>query len=134
MLTLTYQRKKPQDGDDSAAWMEALADNIVLNDAHTHDGVDSPTLSAGAVNKEVESITVGDWTGTAGSYSLASPITVPAAYQSASTWSAQLCVPTFIIPETGERLYLDYSFGGAKGSQTLQIYNTENIAIEVVFS
>lgn len=53
MLTLTYGRKKPETGDDSlggTGWMQAIDDNTVLDDAHSHNGVDSPRLDSRALD------------------------------------------------------------------------------------
>ena len=53
METLTYGRKKPESGDDSlgvGGWMEAIEANIELDDAHTHDGVNSPRIDSRAIS------------------------------------------------------------------------------------
>jgi len=59
MQTLTYGRKKPDTGDPGSTFFPALEDNIDLNDAHSHDGVDSVKLTS-------YNITAGTITGISG--------------------------------------------------------------------
>lgn len=77
--TLTYGRQKPTTGDRD--FWEQLEDNIILDDAHDHDGVDSPQLSPKNFSKSTASIASGSWaavSGQAGTYK--QTITVPTGY------------------------------------------------------
>ncbi len=60
MNTLTYGRKQPETGDDSqgaTGWMDALSDNVALDDSHSHNGTDSSRLDSRAINSHT--ITTG---------------------------------------------------------------------------
>ena len=64
--TLTYGRKTPSTNDASSSWMDDLADNIVLDDAHDHDGTDSPRIAIGSRLVTTQSIASGSWVATSG--------------------------------------------------------------------
>lgn len=61
MQTLTYGRKKPEAGDLGSVWFPALQDNVVKDDAHRHDGEDSPFLDATSVRRKTQSISSASW-------------------------------------------------------------------------
>lgn len=61
MITLTYGQKKPEAGDRGTPLFQALEDNIERVDGHTHDGVNSPLLTATAFVGVPETILAGDW-------------------------------------------------------------------------
>lgn len=137
---LTYGLKKPVDGDDSAAWMEDHEDNLDLLDAHNHNGTNSSKLTSAAIDKEsVEAVVVGDWTGgSAGAWTLGTAITVPAAFQSITTHSAELCNVVVYIDDDAtngynERVYPKITFIGALGSMSVQIEITTKTALKVLF-
>lgn len=46
MITLRYGRQKPQNGNKGLPVFDALAANIELDDAHDHDGVNSPPIAS----------------------------------------------------------------------------------------
>lgn len=58
MIVLTYGHKKPEAGIDESmtSWMPALEDNIVIDDAHDHDGLNSKRISALALTKSTLTI------------------------------------------------------------------------------
>lgn len=62
METLTYGLKRPQTNDTGADGLfTALEDNITQLDGHTHNGVNSPLLTAAAVAVVTQSIASGSW-------------------------------------------------------------------------
>jgi hypothetical protein len=61
-ITLTYTRKKPVDGDRGSVFWDILADNIVLDDAHTHDGITSPAVPSLNITKGSSTVTNSGWT------------------------------------------------------------------------
>lgn len=63
MLTLTYGRKKPQNQDKGSVFWDALADNVVLDDAHDHDGSDSPKIQSYNLTRGSVSVLGTGWTG-----------------------------------------------------------------------
>ncbi len=103
MNTLTYGRKQPETGDESeggTGWFDALSDNILLDDAHTHDGADSARLTS--VSVDAYTTTTGtSWGSTIGDGLYRMTITMPSGrdfdkYDIAFKTSA------------GQRVYLDY--------------------------
>lgn len=61
MITTTYGYKVPETGDSGTSLFTALEDNITRLDAHNHDGVDSPTLTAQAIVGVTQTISSGAW-------------------------------------------------------------------------
>lgn len=61
MLTLTYGLKQPQTGDTGASLWTSLEANIAQLDAHTHDGVTSPNLTAASIVGVTASVASGNW-------------------------------------------------------------------------
>lgn len=120
--TLTYGRKKPSDGEDSAVWFDALEDNIDLNDEHNHNGINSPKLDAGAIDKaDTATFDEADWSGSDGVYTLTlDDSDIPASYLEAGTTSANLT--SLVIMDTDvtgeERVYLKYTWSAATGDST----------------
>jgi hypothetical protein len=75
----TYGRSIPTTGDRDF-WTQ-LEDNITLDDAHSHDGVDSAQLSPKNFSKSTASILAAAWaavSGQSGTYS--QTVTVPTGY------------------------------------------------------
>ena len=134
--TLTYQRKKPDASDDSTSWMSDLEDNIDLDDAHTHDGVTSPLLSAGAVGKDFITKSTADWGILSGIYY---PLTIPnsdipSGFVEAGVPSSQKA--TLAIMDTDnndERVYLKYTWSGTGSSCTITIYSTVKLNLKILF-
>lgn len=68
MLTLTYGRKKPEDGDRGSVFFDALEDNIVLDDAHTHNGSNSARLTSSSSTAVTQAIASGSWSAIGSGY------------------------------------------------------------------
>jgi hypothetical protein len=71
MIVLTYGFKLPEAGDRGNTLFQALEDNITRVDGHTHDGVDSPLLTATAFVGIPQTILAANWVtygGPAGHY------------------------------------------------------------------
>lgn len=134
--TLTYSRKKPSDGDDSASWFDSLQDNIDINDTHNHDGSNSALLSASAISKEsVVNISAGDWAGSAGSYTASiSNANIPAAFKSTGTSSSELCTLVLMDSDSNdERVYLKYTWSGSGATASVTLTSTETLNLKVLF-
>lgn len=138
--TLTYGYKKPQNGDDSSQWFSDIAEDIQLVNDHTHNGVNSSQLSTGAIEKEaVVTKSVSDWVGASAPYTVAiSSSEVPAVFQSASKFSSETCNVIIMEDDSAtnnyfERIYLKYTWSGAKGSQALTLTSNTKVAIKVLF-
>src|SRR3954464_10532484 len=61
MLTLTYGRQQPQNNDPSSTWFAALAANVAKDDAHTHNGGDSPRLPVNSGTPSTQAILAASW-------------------------------------------------------------------------
>lgn len=59
--TLTYGRVKPATGDKGSVFFPALEDNITTNDAHNHEGTNSPKLNPEAITAKTATIANADW-------------------------------------------------------------------------
>jgi hypothetical protein len=62
MIVLSYGFKQPEDGDASSIWFPALADNVLLTNNHTHDGVNSSLISLSSAPAITLSILAINWT------------------------------------------------------------------------
>ena len=134
--TLTYGRKKPVDGDDSAVWFDSLEDNIVLDDGHTHNGTNSAKLSSAAIEKEdVISKASGDWSGSTGAYTLTiANSEIPSNFLDASKSSSELCELVIMdSSNSDERIYLKYTWSGQGATQTISLSSPEAVAIKILF-
>jgi len=60
--TLTYGRKRPDNLDRGSVFFDALRDNVTKDDAHTHNGVDSPSLVVDKLAKFVVAVPSTGWT------------------------------------------------------------------------
>lgn len=83
MDTLTYGRKRPANGDKGAPVFTALADNITLDDAHDHDGVDSQKINTSNLTRGSVSVTDSGWVAV-GDGTFKKTVTMPGAH----TWGA----------------------------------------------
>lgn len=61
MLTLSYGFKLPQDGDKGDALFTALEDNITRVNDHTHNGTNSPALTATSIVGVPQNILSANW-------------------------------------------------------------------------
>lgn len=120
MNTLTYGRKQPETGDESeggTGWFDALSDNILLDDAHSHNGTDSVRLTS--VSMDAYTTTTGtSWGASIGDGIYRMTITMPtgrdfAKYDIAFKTSA------------GQRVYLDYLY---VSSSSFYVYTNDNTA------
>ena len=68
MQTLTYGRKRPDDGDKGTLFFQALEDNIDLDDAHSHNGTDSPKLTAQSITAVTQTILAAAWSSSGSGY------------------------------------------------------------------
>jgi len=80
MLTLTYGLKNPETGDQGSELFDALNGNIVQLDAHTHNGVNSPALTAAAVVASTATISSGSWIANGPTGHYRQQVTLPAGY------------------------------------------------------
>lgn len=62
--TLTYGRKVPLDGE--RGFFTNLEDNIARDDAHNHDGSNSPQLNTKNLTKDTSTILAASWAAVAG--------------------------------------------------------------------
>jgi hypothetical protein len=60
--TLTYGRQRPTTGDRGSYFWDALKDNITLDDAHSHNGVNSIQLATTALSTGASAVTNSGWT------------------------------------------------------------------------
>lgn len=60
-ITLTYGQKIPEPNDRGAPLFQDLEDNFTRLDSHSHDGVDSPLLTAQAFVGVSETILAAGW-------------------------------------------------------------------------
>lgn len=79
MQTLTYGLKKPETGDQGATLFTALEANITQLDAHTHDGVTSPALTAQSIVAVTASISAS-WSASGATGHYRQLITLPAGF------------------------------------------------------
>lgn len=63
MRSLTYGRQLPEKNvDPGETWFDAIDDNTELDDAHSHNGVDSPLLSGpGSSTAYRQSVLAASW-------------------------------------------------------------------------
>lgn len=123
MLTLTYTRQKPENGDKGSIFWDALADNIVLDDAHTHDGVTSATIAAKNVTRGSVAVTGAGWAASGTRYR--KTVTVPTGYSLATNQ------PMFLLNASGDRFYPHYE---KITNTSFYLYMpVDNLAVDVIF-
>ena len=61
METLSYGYKKPQNGDKGQSLFDDLSFNVQKTNDHTHNGVDSAAINAGAIVKISQDILAASW-------------------------------------------------------------------------
>jgi hypothetical protein len=66
MITLTYGRKKPVSPDKGTIVFPALEANVILDDAHNHNGTNSALLTSSASTAVVQSILAASWAAVSG--------------------------------------------------------------------
>lgn len=102
--TLTYGRKLPTDGDRGSTFFDDLEANIAINDAHTHDGVTSPSIPGKNIAKSTQTILTGSWASVAGQIGTYSQtVTLPSGVTTANM------LPKFQVnnagPDQGDIIY-----------------------------
>ena len=80
MVTLTYGLKRPETGDSGTVLFTALEDNITQLDSHTHNGVNSPALTAAAIVGTTQSVASGSWLASGATGHYRQQVTVPAGF------------------------------------------------------
>lgn len=61
METLSYGYKRPQDGDKGQPVFDALEDDITRLNGHTHNGTNSPLLTAQSITGVAQNIASASW-------------------------------------------------------------------------
>ncbi len=123
MLTLTYGRKQPEDGDKGSQFWPALEDNIARDDAHTHDGVDSPVIPTSNNTRGSVAVSSGSWL--ANGTRFRKTVTV------ASGYSLATCIPMFLLNASGNRIYPHYE---KINNTSFYLYMpVDNLAVDVIF-
>lgn len=134
--TLPYTRKLPDTGDDSAQWFSDLEDNIVVNDSHDHDGVNSSLLDSQSIGKvDVVVKATTDWSGSAGSWSLTIPNgSIPAGYKETGKSSSELTSLTIMDSDSSdERVYLKHTWFGSGNTATVTLYSNTKLNLKILF-
>lgn len=136
-ITLTYGRKKPSDGDDSAQWFDNLEDNVDLDDSHDHDGVNSAKIDSGSIEKAptVEKL-IADWTGGAiGEWSLVVPSAeIPTSFLSVTQSSSELTKAVFLDTDNGDdEIFFRHEWANVGAATTLTIYSTVKVNFRILF-
>ena len=76
--TLTYTRQKPIQGEKGDTVFDALENNIDVNDAHSHNGVNSARLDPAEFSPQTSELAAGSWVLTSGKYQ--QTLALPAVY------------------------------------------------------
>ena len=61
MLTLSYGYKLPETGDKGTPLFDALEENIERINDHSHDGINSPALTAQSLQGVPDTILAANW-------------------------------------------------------------------------
>jgi len=120
--TLPFGRIRPDSGDKGSSFFPALETNINLDDAHSHNGVDSPVLSTTSIVNTTQAIVAGLWAAVAGKSGLFSQIvTLPGALLMAKTGIF------FKDTATGDLYNLSVEQASANSYEVFINDNTKNI-------
>ena len=84
MQTLTYGRKRPQDLDPGSVFWDALADNVTIDDAHDHDGIDSARILTSNLTRGSVAVPASGWSAQQADGSYRYTVTMPGAH----TWGS----------------------------------------------
>lgn len=123
METLTYGRKKPEDGDKGSQFWDALADNVTLDDGHDHDGSDSAQISSKNLTRGSVAVTSSGWS--ADGTRFRKTVTVP------SGWSLATSAPIFLLNSSGNRIYPHYE---KITTTSFYLYMpVDNLAVDCIF-
>ncbi len=123
MDRLTYGRKKPEDGDKGSQFWDALADNVALDDGHTHDGAHSALIPSSNLSKGSVAVTDSGWS--ASGTRFRKTVTVASGYSLATS------APVFLLNASGDRIYPHYEKINAT---SFYLYMpVDNLAVDVIF-
>ena len=122
---LTYGRTRPESGDLASVWMAALSSNVTRDDAHDHDGVDSPLLTPAAITKYSSTISSATW-GSPSSGAYSQTITVPAGVTELNNYDVMVYVTS-----TGERIFPGITRASAT-TYTITVYDN-SLALTVKY-
>lgn len=64
--TLSYGRVRPSNGDNGSTFWDQLANNITLDDGHTHNGSNSSLLASTSITPTSATISSAGWAATSG--------------------------------------------------------------------
>lgn len=81
-VTLTNNRIRPQDGDQGQVVFDALENNINLDDAHIHDGVNSEKLSTSLFTRGTVAVPNSGWSASGDLFR--QTVTFPSGYSTAN--------------------------------------------------
>lgn len=125
-ITKTYGRRKPEDGDKGSTFFDDLEHNIDLNDAHTHNGVDSAKLPSTSFTKTTQSILAAGWSAVAGKDIYKQTVTVPTGLDRTKTNGVEVC---FKDTDTGHNLLLSIEWVSDTTFDVFINDNTKNVTV-----
>ena len=91
MKTLKYGRKLPETGNKGAVVFDALTNNINIDDAHEHNGINSEKVKSFNLTRGTRSIPAASFTLDPDSKWYYANVEMPAGY------SLDTCTPSFFI-------------------------------------
>jgi hypothetical protein len=122
--TLTYGRKRPADGDRGSSFWDSLKDNITLDDAHDHDGTDSPALYTKGITPGTSAVTNSGWTADGAWYY--KTVTMPTGW----TWGS--CQMSFFLNSDGNQIH---PYTVKVNSTSYKLYMpVSNYAVDVLYT
>lgn len=122
MITTTYGYKKPEDRDKGPVVFPAMEENIDRIDSHSHNGVNSPLLSAAALVATSQSILAAAWVLEANSI-YKQTVAMPAGLSFDSTIKEfRLSDGTVFQPKIKKVTALSYDIWINDNSETLTVY------------
>lgn len=134
--TLPYTRIQPSSGDNNTTWMQAISDTIAIDDSHNHNGVNSAKLTSGAISKEAVVVkSTGDWSGSAGAYTLTlSASDIPSTFREAGTSSSELCnVVVMDSDNSDDQVYVEKTWSNSGASAQLVLTSAVSFNCKILF-
>jgi len=99
--TTPFGYKIPDVGDLALSWMQNLSDNWARISAHTHNGIDSDSLTITSITKLTTDILSAVWVND-GNGNFTQTVTVPGAITEINDFHVY-----FFVVATGERIFPD---------------------------